>query len=365
MLSLLLLSLLTTSTITVNADGLGCFSSLPSSAKSVGSYTYQTQSYCAGQCQGYAYVAVKNGIDCYCLNSLPSSNSVSSSQCSVPCAGYGSATCGGVNSFEVFAGNGNSNPGVAETGPSSGAASTASTQTTTSSTGNGPSTTSNPATSSSADSDNETVQVVTSTATNDSGVIVYKTITQSTSTSSPTSSESSTSSSASPSTSGSSSNDDKKKSSSKVGPIVGGVIGGLVALSALIGGIFWFIKRRYSEDDDDDYDEEKFYDSNPSGLGRRGGTGKGTRRNNKDSALDMPIMNPFVHPNDQLASSDHSQSTDGMPTNVIATNNQALVDPRLNPSIMGRKRLSEGSLADETDYSRKILHVINPDSTLN
>lgn len=38
------------------------------------------------------------------------------------------------------------------------------------------------------------------------------------------------------------------------------------------------------------------------------------------------------------------------------------VDQRLNPVMLGERRLSEGSLADDRDYSRKILRVANPDN---
>lgn len=38
------------------------------------------------------------------------------------------------------------------------------------------------------------------------------------------------------------------------------------------------------------------------------------------------------------------------------------VDQRLNPVMLGERRLSEGSIADERDYSRKILRVANPDA---
>jgi cell wall integrity and stress response component len=37
------------------------------------------------------------------------------------------------------------------------------------------------------------------------------------------------------------------------------------------------------------------------------------------------------------------------------------VDQRLNPVMLGERRISEGSLADARDYSRKILRVANPD----
>lgn len=37
------------------------------------------------------------------------------------------------------------------------------------------------------------------------------------------------------------------------------------------------------------------------------------------------------------------------------------VDQRLNPVMVGERRISLGSLADAADYSRKVLRVANPD----
>jgi len=37
-------------------------------------------------------------------------------------------------------------------------------------------------------------------------------------------------------------------------------------------------------------------------------------------------------------------------------------DQRLEPVMLDTRRISEGSLADERDYSRKILRVTNPDA---
>lgn len=48
-------------------------------------------------------------------------------------------------------------------------------------------------------------------------------------------------------------------------------------------------------------------------------------------------------------------------SNPFLTKEEAMVDQRLNPVMLGRRRISEGSLADEADYSRKILRVANPD----
>jgi cell wall integrity and stress response component len=48
-------------------------------------------------------------------------------------------------------------------------------------------------------------------------------------------------------------------------------------------------------------------------------------------------------------------------SNPFLTKEELMVDQRLNPVMLGRRRISEGSLADEADYSRKILRVANPD----
>lgn len=121
------------------------------------------------------------------------------------------------------------------------------------------------------------------------------------------------------------------------------MVGGLAAV-ALIGlGVFFFMRRRNDDDDD-----EEFYDKGAAGVTR--GTGTGKSKNSKfNSAFDMPLANPFVHPSDDSADKRMSRMTQA-----------GLADPRLNPAMMGRRRLSEGSLADETDYSRKILAVSNP-----
>lgn len=112
---------------------------------------------------------------------------------------------------------------------------------------------------------------------------------------------------------------------------------------ALIGvAVFFFIRRRNQSDDDDD---EDFYEKGGnSGAGSSSGTIK--KPANFNPAFDRPMSNPFVHPSDESADKRASRSE--------------LTDPRLNPVMMGRRRLSEGSLADEADYSRKILGVANP-----
>lgn len=109
-------------------------------------------------------------------------------------------------------------------------------------------------------------------------------------------------------------------------------MGGVAALALIAVGGFFLLRRMRSDDDEDD----EYYE--PKAVSR------GALK--KKNVLDMPLqnpLNPFAHPSD--ATSGHG----------------GLTDPRMNLTMMGRKRLLEGTLADEADYSRKILQVINPD----
>lgn len=326
-------------------SGLGCFSSVDTSV-SKGSDVYQTLSLCASSCgESYPYVAIKNGGTCYCLLSLPSSLT-DSSNCNVKCNGYGTVMCGGTNAFTVFSGLGSSDSAASASGSSnlklasggSGSSTSlklASTSSLSSSSGQSLGSSSSKAASSnsgstsitSAPDDAASTSVVTSTSS-ENGSVIYKTITT---LSTPTSSQS-----------GSHSGSQKK--STNIGPIVGGVVGGLAALALIGVGIFFFIRHRNSEDDD----EEEFYEKGSSTLGRGTGTSK-SNKSKVNPAFDMPMSNPFAHPTDDFADKRMSKMTQS-----------GLTDPRLNPTMMGRRRLSEGSLADETDYSRKILGVANP-----
>lgn len=131
-----------------------------------------------------------------------------------------------------------------------------------------------------------------------------------------------------------------------MGAIAGGVVGGVAALVLAGVAIFFIIRRRNADDDDD---EEDFYEKGSGSLNRGTGTGKSKKSNKINPEFDMPMTNPFAHPTDEFADKRMSKMTQS-----------GLTDPRLNPAMMGRRRLSEGSLADETDYLRKILGVANP-----
>lgn len=320
----------------VSADTLvGCYSSVDGTEQ--GYYQYQTPSYCANECPDSPYVALKNGGTCYCLDSKPSSDLVSSSQCDVKCNGFGSEMCGGESTFSVYVGKGAASDDDDDDDNSDSSSSTEPSSTSTTSSSSDSSSTSESSssttekekssiTSAPSSSSTDNVELVTQSSSNSEGLVIIRTVTKD---AEPTNSSSNDS------------KDDEKKPSTNTGAIAGGVVGGVVGLIAIGLLVFFLIKRRRNEEDDD---EEEYFDK--SGLGgsinRNYGTGKSKK--SMKAGLDMPMTNPFTHPSD----------------NTGATDND-LVDPRLNPVMLGRRRLSEGSLADETDYSRKILQVANPE----
>ncbi len=134
--------------------------------------------------------------------------------------------------------------------------------------------------------------------------------------SSASSTTNSSSSSSSNSPSASASGDKKNDSGVSKGAIVGIVVGvvlGLLAIVSLVLLAFWYRKR-----------------------------------NHDDNSLQGGNRNPFVDGDDKFGGSD---------LYTPYMNN----DDRLNPKMLGTRRLSQGTLADEADYSRKILRVANPD----
>ncbi|KAF5208599.1 hypothetical protein E0198_005103 [Clavispora lusitaniae] len=327
----------------VTASGLGCYSSIDTS-NSKGYNQYQTSSSCAQACgNDYPYVAVKNGGYCFCLSSMPT-DETDSSDCNVKCNGYGTDMCGGASAYTVFQGQGNDDGAAAvsgSAGASSGVNSNSASAATSSNAAN-----SSPSTSATSSSDASTTSdaatslpdssitstsgqssvtvIVTTSASGESGSAAVKTVTK---TSGPSASASASSGS------GHSSN----KKSSNTGAIVGGVVGGIGGVAVLAAAVFFFMRRR----SDDDDNEEELYEKSTGGVSR-GGTSKGSTVN---PVFDTPMANPF---SDAYA--------DKRASNAVPP----LSDPRLNPVMMGRRRISEGSLADETDYSRKILAVANP-----
>ncbi|GEQ70517.1 hypothetical protein JCM33374_g4195 [Metschnikowia sp. JCM 33374] len=343
-------ALLLLATKLVSAD-YGCFSSVDTSVKKAWEQ-YGTKEACSASCgDGYPYIAMKNGGDCFCLTELPGSSSqTSSSQCAVKCNGYGQDICGGTNAYTVFDNLSYSGGPVstATTSQTSSKASSSSTGASASSSNTSPNTNSLSASTSTGASSSSTSQgitpgvtpsVTTTTFSDGSNSVQYKTVTTTSDTTS-----SSTSTSSSSSSSAANVNGSNNKSSTNIAPIVGGVVGGAAAV-AIAFAIFFFIRRRNLKNEDD---EEDFFKKGSTGSTGRGGISR-AKSNKINSVFDMPMANPFEHPADDIAEKRASKMT-----------NTGLTDPRLNPVMMGRRRLSEGSLADEADYSRKILGVANP-----
>lgn len=118
--------------------------------------------------------------------------------------------------------------------------------------------------------------------------------------------------SASPSGSGSSSDNGKSSSSSSKGAIIGGVVGGVVGAIVIALALFFILRHRR---------EEEYVDAESMVA--------------DDEAYEAALKsNPFASTEDAEADS---------------------------LMMLGRRRLSEGSLADTADYGLKVLRVANPD----
>ncbi|KAK2004022.1 hypothetical protein LX36DRAFT_27189 [Colletotrichum falcatum] len=102
---------------------------------------------------------------------------------------------------------------------------------------------------------------------------------------------------------------DSKKGSNTAG-IAAGVVVGVVVIAAIAGGAFWFIRRRRNAEIEEEH-----------------------RRN--------AAVNAFIGGSKPPSSSGMSMS-----------------DSRMDPTLAHR-RMSDGSIADNQDYSRKILRVTN------
>lgn len=305
---------------------LGCFSSIDTSVYK-GYGQYQTESTCASSCgDSYPYVAIRDGGYCYCLLLMPT-NETDSSNCNVKCNGYGQAMCGGSSAYTVFEGQ-----GTDSSASKSALASLASLASLALLSSLAASSSAGPLLSSSTSSLSSSVALAAADLTTSAPLSTLSATSSSLTTVTKTTSATPTSSSSS---SASSAKTESKKTNT--GAIAGGVVGGVAGLALVAAAIFFFMRRRGSDDDH----EEELYEKS-AGVSR-GGTAKGARPN---PAFDMPMANPF---------SDHF--ADKRASNMTTA---PLSDPRLNPAMMGRRRLLEGLLADETDYSRKILAVANP-----
>ncbi|QOU18708.1 hypothetical protein BRETT_001776 [Brettanomyces bruxellensis] len=328
------------SLVGATGDMVGCYSSVPSSWVDKGSYTWQSSDYCSSQCSGYDFYAM-SGNKCYCGSSQPSGSQ--SNSCSTTCDGYPSDMCGGTNAYNVYAQEGvtvssanSDDSGSSSTEDSTSAAGTSSTAAASSSQTNAGATTSAAGTSSDSESSSETSSTnsdsanpttsskssaTVETTVLNSSTIVTSVVTVTSKTSSPKSTDTSSSSSATSSATASSTPESKKSSSgSNTGAIAGGVVGGVVGLGLIAAGLFFFIWRKRRNDD---------YESGDN------------------------TSNGIV---DDVAYEEALKSS----TNPFASEQ----DDTANRVMLGRRRLSDGSLADAADYNRKVLRVANPDDDI-
>lgn len=211
---------------------------------------------------------VTNKTWCYCGSDLPPANAqVDNSSCSTSCPGYPANICGGGSTYISVYLTADSLEGTISNVNADGSTPSSTSKTS-------PSTTAS-ATQSVVTVNGQTV-VVTASATAAAG-------------------------------SGSSGG------ASKAG-IAAGVVVGLIALAAIAGGIFLFIRNKQRREVEEEY-----------------------RRNAAISA--------FTNGGDKHPSSSGGAST--------------FSDMRLDPAVMAQRRMSDGSIADNQDYSRRILKVTN------
>ncbi|KAL8735636.1 MAG: hypothetical protein Q9166_000805 [cf. Caloplaca sp. 2 TL-2023] len=284
----------------------GCFSAADGFL-SQGSYTYQSQGHCQELCVGLKkpVMALTGGSDCSCGDLLPvTSSKVSDSECATD--------CGGSDAWSVLLTGVNDNVGSAQESSDSDTESQSESQPKPSpKAAPSPSTSSTPPTTpSSPDKTKPSSSAVAavaqpdttkdkppSTITRASTVVVTapgqtQAVPVSAETHEP---------SKGPNTAG----------------IAAGVVVGVIAVCAIAGGLFIFLRRRKRRAMEEEY-----------------------QRN---------TANPFETESESKAPpSSHSMS-----------------DSRLEPSVMLQRRQSDGSIADNQDYSRRILKVCvtNPDGT--
>jgi len=241
----------------------GCFSS-SSGLSFNSSYEFNTKGHCQTLCvpANYAVQAITNKTDCWCGNEVPPSSSlVSDSYCNDPCAGYDTEMCGSAGGTYLS---------VYLTGLTNNGVSVASTSASSSSQTPSSTTTAKPSV--------VTIGGQTATVT----------------------------ASSSPATSSSSSGGGPSKAG-----IAAGVVVGIVAIGAIAGGIFLFIRNKRRREVEEEY-----------------------RRN--------AAVSSFI--------------SGGKPP--TSSGGASFTDTRLDP-VLAQRRMSDGSIADNEDYSRRILKVTN------
>lgn len=292
----------------------GCYSS-SNGMSDQGSYTWQSNGYCQKQCSGQnqAVMGLSGGSDCYCGGELPPSSAlVSDSKCSMTCNGYPDNICGGSGFYSVYL------TGISDDVPTAGGSSSSSSN---SNDGSSDSSNSDASTTAAAvttkpaaatAAPNPTItqapSVITSVAPGKTVVITQPAAAENTapvSTTTPTPEAS-----------------EKKKGGSNVAGIAAGVVVGVVAIAAIAGGLFLFFRHRRRQQQEEEYKKTQVSDF--MGAGNASGM-------------------TYEHKSPGTAG--------GWST---------LSDSRLDPELANGRRNSVGSIADDQDYSRRILRVANP-----
>ncbi|KAL8654877.1 MAG: hypothetical protein Q9210_001229 [Variospora velana] len=289
----------------------GCFSS-SEGLEDQGSYTFQTSGYCQEKCVAFnkPVMALAGGSNCWCGDLLPvASSKTSDSECDKTCQGYPDEKCtyssclmnvdhanvhvgGGENAWTVLLTGLNNNVGSVQDSSSDSDSNSnsddkpkpPSTAPTSTAAAKG-----KPTSPSAANAEPDTTKdKPPSTVTRAATVVVTAPgETQPAAVSAETQAPS---------------------KGPNTGGIVAGVVVGIVAILAIAGGLFFFLRNRKRR-----AVEEEF------------------QRNNVNNPFEIESKPP---------QSSHSMS-----------------DSRLEPSVMMQRRQSDGSIADNQDYSRRILKV--------
>ncbi|KAG5361771.1 putative protein in LEU2 3'region [Yarrowia sp. C11] len=337
------------------ADGIsmGCYDTTATDMTSALTDTFMSSKTCNDKCASMGKaVFMVNDKQCWCGGSVPDGGAkVLSENCDTPCPGYGLEKCGGRSKsgtlyFDFFQTTDSDGTPVAnsvstdkaQSSATSSSAGSSSTAATSSSSDSPSSSSSDDSSSASSSSTKPPSTTSTSTSTSDSS-------SDSSSSTDSTTADSSSSSSGSPTSStptrtsgtstssastgaqssGSASNkeEDQQKSGGIGGGAIAGIVIGVVAGIALVGLAFFILRRR-----------RQSYEYQTQASDRYGFTD-----------------DPFTTAAEDKMNFSHNGTSAFVP-----------VDQRLNPALINQRRMSEGSIADEQDYSRKILRVANPDA---
>lgn len=238
--------------------------------------TFNSAGYCSTQCLALSMpVMATKDSTCYCGPTLPpASTSTDNSSCTTECPGYPSDKCGGTGLYSVWL------TGLTyDVTNADASASDTSSAATAKATGK---------------------STATSTATPSVVTIGGQTVVV-------------TASSSSTGTSSASESQSKSSSGPNKAGIAAGVVIGIVAIAAIAGGAFIFVRNKKRREVEEEY-----------------------RRN--------AAVSSFIHGGKPPSSSGGASSFNDM---------------RLDPAVMAQRRMSDGSIADNQDYSRRILKVTN------